>query len=163
GTVPPEVNRALERHGIDKMYVLQYELRDDPKAALRTPPRNSVASLNTHDMPTFAAFWNALDIIDRLQLGLLAKRDLLAAKAQRRRLKMALVRFLQQKECLPAKRRVSAAAVFCACAGYLGKSNADLVLLNLEDFWSETQTQNTPGTTSERKNWVRKIRYSLEQ
>jgi 4-alpha-glucanotransferase len=114
-------------------------------------------------MPTFAAFWNALDIIDRMKLGLLPKRDLPTTKAQRRKLKTALVQFLQRKRCLPLKKRFSTAAVFRGCAACLGRSNAGLVLLNLEDLWGETQSQNTPGTSTERKNWVRKLPYSLEQ
>jgi 4-alpha-glucanotransferase len=39
-----------------------------------------------------------------------------------------------------------------------------MVLVNLEDLWGETAAQNVPGTTtSERPNWRRKARYSLEQ
>src|SRR5688572_5454747 len=67
GTVPPKVNACMTRHDLRETYVLQYELR--PKV-LRPPPRKSVASLNTHDMPTFEAFLRGLDIDDRHDLGL---------------------------------------------------------------------------------------------
>ena len=45
------------------MYVVQYEMQ--PRSAgLREPPAKAVASLNTHDMPTFQAFWQAKDVDD---------------------------------------------------------------------------------------------------
>jgi len=38
-----------------------------------------------------------------------------------------------------------------------------MVIVNLEDLWLERAPQNTPGTSSERPNWVRKSRHSLEE
>jgi 4-alpha-glucanotransferase len=37
------------------------------------------------------------------------------------------------------------------------------VLVNLEDLWGATEPQNVPGTSTERPNWRRKLRYSLEE
>ncbi len=70
GTVPPEVGEAMGRHGILGMYVAQYELQPGNEGRLRTPPADSAASLNTHDMPPFAAFWKGDDIKDLEDLGL---------------------------------------------------------------------------------------------
>ena len=64
GTVPPAVNESMERHGLREMFVVQFEERPDPKAALRSPPALSVASLNTHDTPTFAAHWRGDDLVE---------------------------------------------------------------------------------------------------
>jgi 4-alpha-glucanotransferase len=36
------------------------------------------------------------------------------------------------------------------------------MLINLEDLWLETESQNTPGTVAERPNWRRKARYNFE-
>src|SRR5437016_11379279 len=72
GTVPPAVNRALSRHNIRQLYVVQYEIMGNPEnPELRPVASKSVASLNTHDMPPFEAFLANLDIEDRLDLGLL--------------------------------------------------------------------------------------------
>ena len=57
GIVPPEVCRAMRRHRLSGMFVVQYEWRPDSRRPFRAPPRRSVACLNTHDMPPFAAFW----------------------------------------------------------------------------------------------------------
>jgi len=139
GTVPPEVNAAMARHHFRETYVLQYELA----GKLRPPPRRSVASLNTHDMPTFEAFLRGLDIDDRFDLGLIGKTNRSREHRQRKR----LVAGLQQEGALQ----------------WLAKSDAEVVLVNIEDLWRETLPQNVPGTSSERPNWRRKLRYSLDQ
>jgi 4-alpha-glucanotransferase len=46
---------------------------------------------------------------------------------------------------------------------HLAASDADIVLLNLEDLWLEAESQNTPGTVDERPNWKRRARLSLEE
>jgi 4-alpha-glucanotransferase len=46
---------------------------------------------------------------------------------------------------------------------FLSRSEAQLVLVNLEDLWEEVHSQNTPGTFRERPNWRRKTRRSVEQ
>ena len=60
GTVPPEVNAGMSRHGLRQLFVAQYELKSDLRSPLREAPADSVAMLNTHDMPPFAAFWRRI-------------------------------------------------------------------------------------------------------
>ncbi|MBN2508286.1 MAG: 4-alpha-glucanotransferase [Verrucomicrobia bacterium] len=161
GTVPAGVNRSLKRHGVCRMFVAQYEARPALRAALPRIPADVVASLNTHDMPPFAAFWRGLDIEDRRQLGLIRHSDLAAAYRRRRRTCRALAEFLRRRGRL-AGGVAGAGAVFRAAVEHLGASAARWVLVNLEDVWLETVSQNTPGTTVERVNWRRKARFSLE-
>jgi 4-alpha-glucanotransferase len=35
--------------------------------------------------------------------------------------------------------------------------------VNLEDLWLETEAQNVPGTTQERPNWRRRLRFTLDE
>jgi 4-alpha-glucanotransferase len=161
GTVPSAVTRHMQRHGIRGMYVAQYDAQPNPKRALRPPTRASAASLNTHDMPMWAAFWDGLDIIDRQKLGLLSPRQARQEHKRRARVRSALADFLRRKMHLP--KPAQAAAALAALIGFLGHSGAELVLVNLEDFWLETEPQNTPGTSTERVNWRRKARPSFEQ
>ncbi len=60
GTVPRYVRPAMARHGILRMFVAQFGLSPDPRRALGGIPRACVASVNTHDMPTFASFWKRI-------------------------------------------------------------------------------------------------------
>jgi 4-alpha-glucanotransferase len=176
------------------MYVVQFAQRPNPRAALAKPPRHSVASINTHDMPTFAAHWRGLDIDDRVKLGLLTKLQARNEHARRAKLNMALLKFLQRngfpkQSGSPALRRnealifgrrhhkakdlslVTSAVIededirqiLEACLAWLRSGPADLVLINFEDLWGETLPQNVPGTSTERPNWQRKARYSLEE
>jgi 4-alpha-glucanotransferase len=161
GTVPPEVSESMARHGLRTMYVVPFEQRPDPKRALRTPPPACVASLNTHDMPTWAAQWNAHDIDDRRDLGLMNARAAAAERKQRAKAARALARFLRHKGFLDGK--ADARSVLRALLKFLGRSEAELVLVNAEDLWLELEPQNTPGTTTERVNWRRKARLPLEQ
>ena len=45
----------------------------------------------------------------------------------------------------------------------LAQSDADMLLVNLEDLWLESEPQNTPGTSHERPNWRRRLKYSLDE
>ncbi|HKQ38755.1 MAG TPA: 4-alpha-glucanotransferase [Verrucomicrobiae bacterium] len=150
GTVPPQVNNSMQRHHLRETYVLQYEVR--PKPGLRPPPRRAVASLNTHDMATFEAFLRGLDIDDRFDLGLIKKSKLAGEHRDRKKLVDSLRKFFK------ADRDLLQAAL-----EWLAKSEAEIVLINIEDLWRETLPQNVPGTSTERPNWRRKLRYSIEE
>jgi 4-alpha-glucanotransferase len=160
GTVPPEVNKSMDRHGMRRMYVLQYE--QQPKGGLRTPEKSVVASVNTHDMPSFAAHWKDLDIDDRVDLGLIPKKEIAKVKREREQARKNLIAFLRRKKLLKITQP-KAGDVLDAILRYLAESPAETVLVTLEDFWQEERSQNVPGTSSERPNWRRKARYTIEE
>ncbi len=162
GTVPFYVRPAMKRHGLNSMYVAQYELASEPRNALPPSPFCSVSSLNTHDMPPFAAFWQGLDIEHRLKLGLLDNSAAKREKKNLREMKNALLWFLRRKGWLYQSEK-DIFAVLKACLSLLAASESRILLINLEDLWQEIQPQNIPSTKTEYPNWQRKLRYSLEQ
>jgi len=162
GTVPPEVNRSLQRHGIGGMWVAPYELEPSRRRALTPPAPLSVASLNTHDMPPAAAWWHGDDIADRLDLGLLRPEQADAEQADRRQAADMLRDWLRTTGALPLSEEDQETPM-AALLRMLAASPAQLVLVNLEDLWLERRPQNVPGTTTERPNWQRKARYTLEE
>ena len=162
GTVPPEVNESMARHGLREMFVVQFQERSDPKAALFPPATSSVASVNTHDTPTFAAHWRGDDLVESVRLGLLPRKLLRGAKKNRERLKSALVKFLRAKGLLK-NRNPRPQEVLRAMLAWLKTSESEIVLINLEDLWLEQRPQNVPGTLTERPNWRRKAHLALEQ
>jgi len=162
GTVPPYVRPAMRKYDLRNMYVVHYELASDLQGGLTPVPINSVASLNTHDMPPFASFWKGLDIEERRKLGLL---DRAGAGKERNRLltmKKALVSFLRDKGWLHGSED-DIPNVLKACLSFLAASRARIVLVNLEDLWLEAQPQNVPSTVKEYPNWRRKAKYTFEQ
>ena len=158
GTVPDYVTRALVRHGILGMHVGQFGVGTDPARAIETPPENSVASLNTHDTPTFMSFWTGADIDDRRDLGLIRPEQAEQEHASRAAQRAALSRRFAADAADDA-----AGAVLRGWLEALAGTAHQFLLISLEDLWLEILPQNTPGTWQERPNWQRKTRYSLEK
>jgi 4-alpha-glucanotransferase len=162
GTVPPYVRPAMKKHGLHRIYVLHYELASNRRRRLPPVPSKAIASLNTHDMPPFAALWQGQDIGQRRRLGLL---DRLGARAETDKLlnmKATLVTFLRAQGWL-REPEADVRTILTACLSFLAASRAQVVLVNLEDLWLETQPQNVPTTKDEYPNWRRKGRYTFEQ
>jgi 4-alpha-glucanotransferase len=162
GIVPSYVRPTMARHGLHRMYVLYYELADKASETLGHIPRNAVVSLNTHDMTPFASFWQGADIEERMGLGLVDEKGARKERMTRRAIKDALMAYLRNKNFL---QRIDSGtrAVLKACLAYLSASRARIVLVNLEDLWLETRSQNVPGIGDEFPSWRRKARYGLEE
>lgn len=155
GTVPEIIRARMKRHAIRSMYVLQYEIGPD------NPPRNpapdTVASLNTHDMPPFAGFLSGDDIAERAEHGHVEDVD--AQQGERARVRATLARFLRDRALATGDEP---AALFEGATRFLANSPADVVLVNVEDLWQTTQAQNLPGTHMEHPNWRRKLERPVE-
>ena len=177
GTVPRYVRARMKARGVRRMSVGQFEFRDRPRSPLKPIAAGTVASLNTHDMRPFAAFWKQLDINDQVDLGLLAADDSTQDRNRREAVKQALRLFFLPDRAtrLSTDRRSRLRAnpsskngteeirqMVEALLGKQAASRAEFVMINLEDLWAETEPQNTPGTFDERPNWRRRARYGLK-
>lgn len=164
GTVPPAVEASLERHAIHGMYVVQYELGPEPGSEPRMPEKDEVASINSHDMPPLASFWQATDVDNRFDLGLLTAEQGEEERVGREQLRQNLTNFLRQHDLLDSVGEdATLPEVLKAVLGFLAGSDASVVLVNLEDLWLETEPQNTPGTWKERPNWRLRAKYTAEE
>jgi 4-alpha-glucanotransferase len=161
GTVPAYVNAAIFQHAIRATHVGQFNIQPDPNEAYEQPARTVAASLNTHDLPTFAAFWEGLDIDDRFASGLIDEAAACQEREARARLKEALSGYLNKEGWLTSNLS-DPEAVLAAWLAFFAAGPAELLLINLEDLWLETNPQNTPGTSRERPNWSRMTRYRFE-
>jgi 4-alpha-glucanotransferase len=141
GTVPPETNRALRRHGMLGMYVVPFEVDAERDEPLKPPAPRTLACLDTHDTATFAAYWR--DLPDRERAALVSA--------------LARSGHLDAVDEVDADR-LSDRDVLAALLSYLGASRAEVVLVNVEDLWLETVPQNIPGTTNDqRPNFRRRL------
>jgi alpha-1,4-glucan:alpha-1,4-glucan 6-glycosyltransferase/4-alpha-glucanotransferase len=161
GTVPSYINRALRQHSIHGMHVMQFALTPEARRGPGTVPADYVASLNTHDTPTFAGFWQGLDIEDRVRLGLLDDASARHEMDRRRATREAVIAFLRDAGFVTGLS-ADPKAVLRGLLAFLSGNPAKLVLINLEDLWLESEPQNVPGTTTERPNWRRKCDYAFE-
>ena len=153
GTVPEYVPRAMKRYGFRRMFVVQYEAKPEDEV-LTDPPATCVASVNTHDMPPFAAFWRGLDIDDRVQQDLLDEEGGRKERETRAKLRDAICERLDIHE-------KDELAVLEGVLTFLAASDAEVVLVNLEDLWLETGPQNVPGVPE--RSWQQRFRLSLQQ
>lgn len=160
GTVPQYVPKAMDKHGIRRMYVVQYEIKPQGANPIGKPPVDSAASINTHDMPTFAGFWSGLDIDDRLEQQLLDENGAEEERSRRERMRRSLIKFL--KACHLLDVDVSdARTIFEPLLRFVSRSDAEMVLVNLEDLWLENEPQNVPGVPD--RSWRRRLRLSLQE
>jgi len=160
GIVPTAVDRALARHAVSGMYVMARSLQPDQAKPVRPIGRRVIASFGTHDMSPFAAFWQGSDLDNRVRLGVLDSRRAAREKEERAARKAALLAYLRRRGLIAGD---DLADVLRACLVLLAESPAERVLVNLEDLWLETRSQNVPATTDEHPNWRHKARYGLEE
>jgi len=151
----------MDRHRILGMHVGIFGVNAAADSALEKVPEKTVASLNTHDTPTFMGFWSGADIQDRVELGLTSEAQAREEAQYRDAQRRALIAFLRQRGLL-AEATDDPAAVLEAWLCFLAGNNEEFLLINLEDLWLEPAPQNVPGTWQERPNWQRRARLALE-
>ena len=163
GTVPRYVNAALSRHGLAQLPVAQFGIAPGAADPLARVPRRAFACVNTHDTPTFAGFLAGRDIDGRVERGVL---DVGRAgqEHRRRREEVAALRHALGRGSHGGLHEEAADLdLLCACVERLARSQAGMVIVNLEDLWLEPHPQNVPGTgPREYPNWRRKAGHSLE-
>ncbi|MEO6340319.1 MAG: 4-alpha-glucanotransferase, partial [Caulobacteraceae bacterium] len=159
GTVPYGFHEALERAHVLSYRVLPFE-RDG--TVYRQPwryPRQAVACVASHDLPTLAGWWNGADIKERGALGLSTAVETTGALAARETEKAALL------EALVEAGVIQSGAVFdgldpalvAAITAYVASTPSALALVQIDDLAGEQEAVNLPGTDRERPNWRRKV------
>ena len=178
GTVPGYIRREMTAHGVQRCYVAEFGIESDPRASASDParalipmPPDAFASINTHDLAPFAAFWRGTDIDLREQLGQIPP-ERAASDRERRAGERARVVAALAAEALIADRLARSPdllapeveeAVLAGWLDWMARSPARAVLVTLEDLWGETEFQNVPGTVDQHPNWRRQAPYSLEE
>ena len=163
GTVPDEVRDEMTRRGALRLFVLPFEVDPDRADPIKPPPTTSIASLNTHDLVPFAGLWQETDISDRAERGWLGREAETAARAERMRFREAVRREWNERGLWEESLSGEAASAIKAAHRFLAESAAEVVLVNLEDLWCETEPQNRPGTVDPTPNWRKKFARSLEE
>lgn len=163
GTVPDYVRPSMQRHGLSRLYVGQFSLPDRDGAPIIEPPHDVVASLNTHDTPTWSGFWQGLDIDARVEMDLIDEAEAEDEHEARRETLRRTAAYLRARGFLAEGEEDDGMAVMRAFSAFLATSPAELVIVTLEDLWMEASPQNVPGTRPEdRPNWRRKLGPSLD-
>lgn len=154
GTVPTGFRRLMSDRKIHGYKVVLLERTASGFANPNRWPRTALACFTTHDMPTFAGWWNGTDLEDHRALGFLTKAGLETARDRRG----------EEREML--RRRIGAeeggvdpsVAIHAAIAS----SPCRLAVLQIEDALGVIEQANIPGTTTEHPNWRRRLPVALE-
>ncbi|MGH7765119.1 MAG: 4-alpha-glucanotransferase [Candidatus Dormibacteraceae bacterium] len=135
GLVEPGVRGHLRRRGSMSYRLLWFE-GSDPAAW----PRDAVAAVGTHDLPTLAGIWTLTEPEQRLH-----------------HLREKLVNMTHLPD--------DTGPIDVAVAAYtaLARGRPRIVLASLEDALGVHERPNVPGTTNEFPNWRRALPVSLEQ
>jgi len=157
GTVPPPVRSIMKRSGILGTHVQQFAIGDKPGACIQPAGAHVLASLNTHDTPTFAGFWRGDDVTLRQALGHTDKTGAVTELAGRSSMRRAIAGELRTRRLPTGSARDAAMSLMRLQA----RGPSPITLVNLEDLWGERQPQNVPGTSTEYPNWRRRASRSL--
>jgi 4-alpha-glucanotransferase len=134
GLVEPSVRRRLSRQGALSYRLLWFE---GP-----TPdqwPKNAVAAVGTHDLPTLAGIWNLTEPDHR-----------------QHRLRQRLV------DVTHAPDGTTPIDVAASAYAALAASRSRIALASLEDALGVEERANVPGTTTEWPNWRLALPQSLD-
>ncbi|HEU4733818.1 MAG TPA: 4-alpha-glucanotransferase [Kofleriaceae bacterium] len=155
GTVPEQVRPAMALHGLFRLHVGQWFLPGVPGEAPSPSPAESIASLNTHDTPTFAGWWRGADIDDRHDLGLITDEQDAEERVARDQARTALLAFVEPRVSGGVLTEVERAMV--GATADLAAGPAEVVLVALDDLALDPIPHNVPGTTTQRPNWQRRV------
>ena len=155
GTVPDVVRPAMTRHGLFRLHVGQWFFPTKMGERPGVAPAESIASLNTHDTPTFAGWWRGADIDDKLDLGLETAEQAQHERNERQAMKDALIAFAHTPPEDDVLTEVERAMV--AATADLALGPAEVVLVSLDDLVLDPIQHNVPGTVEQRPNWQRRV------
>jgi len=171
GTVPDGIRELLQQYGVYSYRVFFFETAAD--GGYISPahyPRQAMATLTTHDLPTLIGFWHCDDLRLGKELGLYKDDGQLHALfAQRHANKQHILDSLHGHHVLPHdyERSVQHLAMDktlnYAMQRHLAATSSQLLCLQLEDALQMSQPVNIPGTSTEYPNWRRKLSQPLEQ
>jgi 4-alpha-glucanotransferase len=172
GTVQPAVSRALRSRNMLGSTVAWFARDWDRPGSPFVPPdqwpRNALASISTHDLPTAYGFLTGVHVQTRAELGLLTESvaaELARADDDRRQLvKMLRANgFLLDTSERPGRRSPSDHDIVMAMHAALAASPARLIAASFYDVLAEPRQPNMPGTTDQYPNWRMPLPASFEE
>jgi len=158
------VTETLERMNMLGSAVLWFtrvwEAEGQPFIAAADYPRNALASVSTHDLPTAAGFLTGEQVRVRARLGQLAgtiEEETAAADKERAELLDVLT-----KDGLITDRS-STDEIILAMHEFLARTPCRFVTASLYDVLGEIDQPNLPGTTDQYPNWRLPLRADLAE
>ena len=155
GTVEPWLREALSARGVLGTSMLWFErgLSNEPLAP-QWWRRDCLVTVSTHDLPPASAFLSGSQVTDRLALGLLTRSEEQERAAASLTVCDWIGALVGQGLLPPSGGLPSADAFTTALYGYLARTPARMIGVNLAEAAGEIRSQNMPGTSTEYPNWL---------
>jgi 4-alpha-glucanotransferase len=164
GTVLPVVTETLERMNMLGSAVLWFTRDYDDPAEGYLPaadyPRNALATISTHDLPTAAGFLVGEQVRVRAELGQLAGTVEDEQESADRDRAQLLLRLTEEGLISPD---TPAEEIIVAMHEFLARTPSRFITASLYDVLGELRQPNLPGTTEEYPNWRIPLTTSLEE
>ncbi|MDQ6735992.1 MAG: 4-alpha-glucanotransferase, partial [Nitrospirota bacterium] len=172
GTVPDIVRDKLAAAGVLSYRVFYFERGDNGE--WKRPamyPRQALAVVTTHDLPTLAGFWTGEDLRVRERLGFYPDESAhRRALDERQREKAGIAHALRNEGVWPAGvdeanalRQPLSPDLMDAIHLYVARSPSSFMLITLEDFIGDATQVNLPGTLDSYPNWSHKALLTLAE
>ena len=170
GTVADGFRERMCEAEVQSYRLMLFE-RDDEGAFLppATYPKEALACLVTHDLPTLAGWWNGHDIALRKATGLISEDQAEISRREREqdreRMLLALVEagFISPSAAQSAARAPQLPPEIATAAHlFIAHTPARLMAAQIEDLLGEEQQTNVPGTHKQHPNWRRVLGTPLE-
>jgi len=172
GTVPDEVRTALQTSNVVSYRILYFE-KNWQEGRFKSPaeyPHHAVAAVGSHDLPTLNGFWQEYDLQLNEKLGLFSSSNhqdqIRKARAQDR---IEIIAALERENLISSGQMSAARTVDNVCTEmilpvhrYLARSEAMLLMVQLEDLFGQKDQVNVPGTVDQYPNWRCKLRHDIE-
>lgn len=161
GTAPKGFSKRIMASGILSSKLVSFE-RDETGcfAAPASFPRCALASLGTHDLPTFVGWWRGLDIDLRECFGVFDSTQAQRERQARTNDRLAFDRSLARED-LPRESDPEKAPLVSALR-YLARTPSCLTAVQMEDLVGDMQQPNLPGLSEGPPNWRRRLHETLE-
>lgn len=168
GTVPANVREELAARNILSWRVVYFEKNREGFAAPEDFTERSIATLNTHDLPTLRGYWNAADVRLLDNLGTFSSLEAGRAREERERDKRALLQALVERNLISAADLERHAKAYSpelrdALHRFLDRAGSRLRLYSLHDLLDEAAQPNLPGTVHEYPNWALSYSVTVEE
>ncbi|MGI4936549.1 MAG: 4-alpha-glucanotransferase, partial [Janthinobacterium lividum] len=160
GTIPAGFFDRMARAGVMGIRVLWFQRAWQRFLTPQEWSADAMGTTTTHDLPTFAGWWEGRDIGWRDRLGLFAE-GVNQAEEQRIRnedrtqLWQALIDAGHVEGHMPPA--TAAAAPIEAALAFLGSTPAPLAMVPIEDVLGLSEQPNVPGTVDTHPNWRRRL------
>ncbi len=175
GNVPDGFREVMAQSAMLSYRILYFEREDWGFRPPHEYPREGLACLSTHDLPTLEGWWRADDAALRQAHDLIDATAAAEQAAHRATEREQLLGYLRDLDLLSDHEADAARhaagnhdnklppALAAATHRFVARTPSHLMAARIEDLLGENQPVNLPGTVDSYPNWKRKLPIGIEE